>query len=65
MAMCFIQLYNLFVHKCEEEQSILLLAFVQTYVFCTLGFSVYSEPDGDDAVCHTFSVNASYDSVDL
>jgi len=30
-----------------------------------LGFSVYSEPDDEDVVCQTFSVNASYDSVDL
>jgi len=37
-----------------------------TYMcFYMLGLSVYSEPYDDDAVCQTFSVNASYGSVDL
>jgi len=63
--MCCKQLDHVFVFKCEEEQSKLLLAFVHTHALCMLGISVYSEPDDDDAVCQAFSVNASYDSVEF
>lgn len=64
--LCVVKKVDLiFVRKCEEEHSALLLALHIQVNICMLEFSVYSEPDDDDVVCQTFSVNASYGSVDL
>jgi hypothetical protein len=63
--MCCKKVNHIFVRKCEDGHSILLLAFhIQVNIY-TLEFSVYSDPDDDNVVCQIFSVNATYGNVDL